>query len=291
MEYCIYTGADVPVSEMSVEHIVPKALGGADGFAIRVSSAANSKLGHEVDGAFANDFLMLFRRDRLDARGHSGKQPRPVVRRATLTDGRPAQVTLAKSGIEIWGARERRRLAGADIPDGRVSMNVNIGIDVPPRFLAKVALGAGYFAFGEWFRRCVRTQDLRHVVACDGSRDEPLPPSGMSLRLDCVHPTPRFEISDRGFYQDVCMLLGGSCVVFIPGKQGLLIIVGVLGEYLGFINVEADTTKFPWTGDFEKGHIIQMRDNRVLRYSVRAFEAALPGAQATATGPGRSPAG
>jgi hypothetical protein len=55
--YCPYTDLQLAESECSPEHIVPLSLGGTNGFELPVSASFNSKLGHEIDGAMANDFL------------------------------------------------------------------------------------------------------------------------------------------------------------------------------------------------------------------------------------------
>jgi hypothetical protein len=268
LPYCIYTDTEHDDAEMNEEHVVPRSLGGADAFTIRVSRAANKELGTAVDGKLANDFLMMFRRERFDARGHSGRPPTPVVKKASLLDGRPIQVSLARTGLEVWAAREGRVLKPAEMEGRQFDIKVDMQLDPPMRFLAKVALGTGQFLFGDEFHRRARTQDLRHIMTHGEDDAAPPPPEGMSARVDCMHFGARFEM-DRTFLEDVCQLLVDSCVITVVRPEEITLVVGILGKYLGLMTVAADTHGLTEGQDFEGGHILQLRGNRMLRGSMR----------------------
>ena len=95
--YCVYDDRWVSSEEASREHVIPLALGGVDAFAITVSRSANSILGSQLDGALANEFFMLQRRNELDVRGRSGVRPIPVIKQATMeAPALPVQVELDK---------------------------------------------------------------------------------------------------------------------------------------------------------------------------------------------------
>jgi hypothetical protein len=66
--YCPYADRDIPISESSPEHIIPLALGGMNGFTIPVSKDFNSSVGSEIDGALANDLLVMRRTPRREKR-------------------------------------------------------------------------------------------------------------------------------------------------------------------------------------------------------------------------------
>ena len=66
--YCPYADRDIPISESTAEHIIPLALGGLNTFTLPVSANFNSQVGSEIDGALANDFLVMCRRDKHGAR-------------------------------------------------------------------------------------------------------------------------------------------------------------------------------------------------------------------------------
>ncbi len=44
---------------------------------------------------------------------------------------------------------------------------------------------------------------------------------------------------------------------------------GILGQYIASINVEAKTDKFPFDGDYDLGHIIILKENKLERISYR----------------------
>lgn len=73
--YCPYTDREVPQQETSLEHVVPLALGAANGYEVRVNRSVNKQLGASLDSKIANELLFALRRTRYDARGHSGKDP------------------------------------------------------------------------------------------------------------------------------------------------------------------------------------------------------------------------
>ena len=47
-----------------------------------------------------------------------------------------------------------------------------------------------------------------------------------------------------------------SVVALIPDSRSLSVVVGILGSYLGMLNVPADTRGFPNMDDFRWGHFI-----------------------------------
>ena len=149
MTYCPYTDQDLHYEKTSSEHIIPLALGGSNGFELRVDASFNTKLGSELDGQLANEFLIAMRRTKYDARGHSNKEPWATGKNATYgVDDRPAQVRIhRKHGIRLWDALDREEKSGK----GTIRINATLNIDLPIRFAAKVGLAAGYYAYGKVF--------------------------------------------------------------------------------------------------------------------------------------------
>ena len=107
--YCPYTDRDLHCEKSTSEHIIPLALGGANGFQLPVDATFNAKLGSELDGKLANEFLIAIGRTKYDARGHSGKEPWATIKNANYgVDNRPAQVRIhRKHGIQLWDALDR----------------------------------------------------------------------------------------------------------------------------------------------------------------------------------------
>ena len=152
--YCPYTDRDIPLSETSPEQIIPLPLGGMNGFTIPVSKEFNSRVGSEIDGALANDFLVMSKRDKYGATGQTRKHPQNVIPHGkNAVTGEPLHVTMGqRSGLRLWDPKLRKDVTGKS---QQVSIGFKIDLDVTTRFVAKVALSAGYLVYGDHFRRHV----------------------------------------------------------------------------------------------------------------------------------------
>ena len=163
MPYCPYTDQDCSDAETSPEHIVPVSLGGVNGFEIAVHGKTNSDIGLSIDAAMAEDFLVKTKRNRFDVRGHSGKEPVFVVKEAKNADGLPLQVALnQRSGLQVWSPRHREYVA--DKRAASLELKFAVNIDTAMKFVAKVALSAGYFVYGDLFRNNVKHSDFRAIM-------------------------------------------------------------------------------------------------------------------------------
>ena len=267
--YCPYTDQDLPLQETSSEHVIPLALGGANGFEIRAATTANSSLGSTHDGKLANELIFALRRTRLNARGHSGNLPAAKFKRASYgPEARPAQVSLAHGeGIRVWDPKDRELKSGV----GTVRIQSVLDVDLPIRFSAKVALAAGYFAYKELFRECVDHSQLRETMNLDlagfdlGGEEPPTGLEHLTIRVDNY----LFESSsDRlRVLREWCTSVNGSKVVLIPGHDCFSVCVGLLGQYLGFVNVPANTEQFPNSDDYHWGHVVSIEEGRIKRQS------------------------
>ena len=272
MIYCPYTDQDIPEVRASPEHIIPLSLGGVNGFEIPVDAAFNSKVGTALDGALANEFLFALRRTEFDTRGHSGKKPSAIIRNASYGDeNRPAQAHFhRKDGLKVWDARDREFKEG--VPSFQISTSLNI--DLPYRFTSKVALAAGYFVYGDLFRRHVEHVQLRDVMKTDPSNlnldrsPEELGLGHLTLRVDsylrevCEESDPTLACL-RSF----CSRVKGSVVILMPGHNCFGVAVGILGQYVGMVNVPAITTTFPNQGQYRLGHVLAVIGKTLKRCS------------------------
>jgi hypothetical protein len=253
--YCPYADRDIPISESTPEHIIPLALGGSNTFTLPVSAKLNSQMGSEIESTLANDFLVMCQRDEHQARGHSGKHPEYVVRKASdAVTGEPLQITLGqRRGLRIWSPRKMRDLTGRG---QKINLTFSMDLDVELRFIAKVALSAGYFFYGDRFRHQVKHRDLRMIMNHrPNEMGETLATIG--ARYDQRFREPETD-NDRIRRAMVTGFGARSVVALIPDSRGLSVIVGILGSYLGMLNVPADTRGFPNTDDFRWGHFIAL---------------------------------
>lgn len=263
-EYCIYL--DGLSDDMSKEHIFPMSLGGLDSFCIQADRKFNNTVGSRVDGAIANDFLMLFKRDRAEAKGHSGTHPEPIARRATLEDGTPIQAIFSKTGLRLYDLKQKRYLAKGEGTRTIKVSDLKLDMDADIRFVAKIALAAGYYAYDDFFKNGVQHSQARMIVTAKHLTDV-----NPSVRLYTRFQDPK-ELPDPSDYQlfkAAIELSGCSCVLMLPGKDCFGVIVGVLGEFMGMINIPANTTGFPNEGAYSLGHCIFLQEGKVKRMSFR----------------------
>ncbi|WP_197731825.1 hypothetical protein [Xanthomonas citri] len=66
-----------------------------------------------------------------------------------------------------------------------------------------------------------------------------------------------------------CELTLGSCIHFIPGEESVGIVFGILGQWIGTLNVPACTDDFSWTNDHDLGHVILLEDRKLRQLSYR----------------------
>lgn len=274
--YCPYTNCDILENESSIEHIIPLSLGGVDEFRLSVDAGFNSRVGSELEGSLANEFMWALARTRHDARGHSGKAPKATIRRATYgEDNRVAQVNFyGKNGVSVWDVRDREYKSG--IHTFNVSTSINMLL--PIRFASKVALGAGYLAYGDVFRQHVDHQQFREVM-CLGFQNLDLDKSLSELEQNHntlkahTYPSepPRENAELFECTRLICSAVNGSVVMLIPGPDCFGVAVGILGHYLATVTVPADTKHFPDGEAFTLGHVVVLRNKRVARVSMASI--------------------
>lgn len=271
MPWCPYTDLELPDEAMNSEHIVPLSLGGLNQFCIPVEKEFNVRVGSKIDGVLANDFLTLIRRREFDARGHSKTPPKVTLKHSHLGDEkRPVQVILrGKEDMLIWDAMTQRHLAPDEIGGNKISSQFKIDAHARQRFLAKVALSAGYFIYGDLFRRQVRHDELRALMNFSvKSKREDF--SGFGLRgYDEFSPAEEADKEQNEILAFFCQTIKGSCVIAGLGPSNVVISVGILGKWIGSLNVPAVTDSFPLDGEHDLGHVVLLCDGKMKRLSYR----------------------
>jgi hypothetical protein len=271
--YCIYSDLDLPAAETNLDHVVPLALGGIDAFCIPAALKMNSELGTAIDGGMANDFFTLFARNRHRAKGHSRRTPHPVAKRSSLTSsGSPIRVEHdTHNGLSIWDPKARRYLTEEELQGLEITSSVTIDRSIRIRFAAKVALGSGYFVYGQQFRDNVDHKSLRVLMqnfsfgTGEALRDNP---------VRVLDPFSDIKKEDRGMVQTLralCEASLHSCVIFGFSSESIVVTVGVLGTFVGIVNVPAETDKFSRDGDHDLGHVVFLNrtEGRIVRTSLR----------------------
>lgn len=262
MTYCIYT--DKETLQPSPEHIIPLSLGGHDEFTIQVDRNFNNEVGSKVDGKLANDFAILFDRNKTDVRGHSGKPPVPTAKRATLADGTPVQALLGKDGLKIFDLNSKKILSHSE-SNGQVinCSGIALDIDIDLMFVAKVALAAGYFAYGENFSNYVETDEFRKIMNLNKNN---FPSESAAVVYSRFHHP---EQGDENFHilKFASEIGGCSSVIMVPSEKTFGVAVAVLGKFVGFVSVPSNSSKLPNEEIFKFGHCIYLQSEKVKRFS------------------------
>lgn len=268
--WCPYSDRVLPLSGTSPEHIIPLSLGGCDGFTIPVDREFNSRLGSQIDGKMAGDFLVMLRRRHHDARGHSGRVPVPVLKNAQLEEsGRPVQVSFPRNGVEIWDPRDKRiRELGTDVRGG-FKARLKLDMSARVRFTAKVALGAGYLLYGDFFRYRVKHHDLRLLME-HGVSKSMLRDGYVTLRLYDQFSEVRDEDREKiAVIRGICQAVNGSCVIFGHGPSNLVVCVGILRRYAASVNVEADIDGLDLPDEYDWGQVVFLQNGQIQHGSLR----------------------
>lgn len=273
--WCPYTDREFEASGSTLEHIIPLSLGGSNAFVTPVDSGVNSTVGLEIDGPLANDFGILLRRQRFNARGHSGKPPEAIIRKAKHgLSQRPVQVSfLGGKGLRVWDAIDRRDLDEHEIGGVALSLQLKVDWFVRLRFLAKVALSSGYFLFRDIFRRSVDHQGLRALMLAKTSDEAmtTLKHSGLRGYFEFAGIS-KVDLEVVELEKGECEAVQGSCVIVRFGPCNIAITVGILGRWIGTLNIPAQLEKFPLhDDDYDLGHAVLLVAGTMRRLSYRHF--------------------
>lgn len=271
LTYCPYTDKDIEASAANIEHIFPLSLGGSNSFVIKADAEFNSRVGSKVDGALANDFLVLGRRIKMNARGHTKKRPVARTKSASMENrSRPIQVEFfGPEGMKIYDPVLRRELSTQEISGKTLNLNVQLTRYGRLKFAAKVALSAGLFVFGDWFRENVAHEELRILLNFDNATDEK-ELSALGLRAyDELNPVSERDREEHQILEYICGAINGSCVFFVPGPVNLGVTVGVLGKYVASLNIPANTDQFPFSEQNDLGHAVVLEGGKMERLSYR----------------------
>ncbi len=242
-----------------------------------MARSANSTIGSEIDGALANDPLIAWARREFDARGHSGTSP--TVRFRAVFQGRPAQVTFPGGGLVpvIWDAKSRQDVSREHVEGQQFTVQLSFLQFSRIRFAAKVGLSAGFYALGDYFREHVAHCDARRIMYADNYEDREAIKAHIQTRVhDPFLPISEGPISEdsRALHSVIvssCNHLRGSVVLILRGPSNLSVSVGVLGNYVGTLNMPADTSAFPDRPDWDDGHCLVVCGRQLERLSFRDY--------------------
>ncbi|CBW25669.1 hypothetical protein BMS_0765 [Halobacteriovorax marinus SJ] len=271
--WCPYTNQELSEDQTSPEHIIPLSLGGCDEFTIPVDKVFNSKVGSKIDGKYSNDFLVMQRRNEYDARGHSKKRPVPTVKKGKLEDGSPVQVNLDKAKRHIEVFDPKTKTIKPAIGGETIGMSLKMDIDIHLQLASKIALSAGYFVYGDWFRNKVKHEDLRTIMRGPSNCSEEELKAVETRVYDFLRGgEPENQKQAYELQRAMCRVLKGSLVAFTPGPRNIGITVGILGEFVGMLNIPANMNGYPqYDKAHDLGHIVIITNGKMKRGNQRSY--------------------
>jgi hypothetical protein len=268
--YCIYSDTDVPSNLGNLDHVIPLSLGGANQFVVWSDMQKNSVIGSQVDGELAKDPLMSFALRNSGVKGHGKATHLPRWRHVTMDDGRPLQVTLGTEKITVWDARAKRELEEAEVVGRQMTAQLRVRQHTALRFVAKVALGGGYFLYGDDFRNGVNCNHLREIVFLDVERSR----QAGTLQNSGIKVCDRFHSDSFGsgpavLYRALCEGTQRSLFIAIPHDNAISFHVGIVGKYVGSMIIPAKTDTLPIDGVHDLGHAVVLGPGEMDRLSFR----------------------
>lgn len=265
MFYCPYTNVDLTNSETTIEHIIPLAVGGSNDFTIRVNKEANKILGSNIDGEIAKDFILAMKRTKFDMRGHSNKIPDVVLTNSNIKETNEKIRLIINQKYKTFQAVSVRTNKIIEKPK-EIEIKLKYNLTTRIKFVAKVALSAGYYSYGELFRDFVNHDELRLIMNYD-----PIDLKKMKKNIHTKVDTKFIQTSNDKIkiLRFICSQINADAIVgLVPGNENLICFVGLMNEYIGMVNIPANTTNFPNDGDCKLGkvYIINNRKTRTVSY-------------------------
>lgn len=229
--YCIYTGKEFSEDQMTEEHIIPLSLGGCNSFTIMVEKNINSKLGNDVDGRMAEDFLVKLTRARKNIKGHSRKNVQMNIKGDI--DNHPVIFSVNHKGSEVYDLINKKTLKG------ELSINLGYHLELPLRirFVCKVALATGYYLFGEKFAQYADCSALRQTMLSNSFE-------GFSKELRFYDTFTNVKEDDRAMvslYENLFKCIDKSVVIFSYQAKRIITFVAISGKYIGSVCLKANT--------------------------------------------------
>ena len=157
-----------------------------------------------------------------------------------------------------------------DVNGLTIQSDLVLDLYAPLRFLAKVALGYGYFLYGEDFCSALDCNALRDLTKLKSNGLK----SNLNLSNTGIKLCDRFSSDCRpGGPGHLDKVLAEnwkrSIVVSIPHENSISFLVGILGQYLGTIIIPCNSDIFPRDGEHDLGHAMRMSPGAAERLSYR----------------------
>ncbi len=255
--YCIYSNQLVSEENASREHIIPLSLGGMDGFEVPIDKEVNKRVGSQIDGKVANDVFIALDRKNAQVKGHSGKLAQPVWKNVKVgDDNQPLQIKFNAPGdTDHWCPKTKKVIDTSTLAGKKAKIELKVNTIAPLQFIAKVALAAGYYVYGDIFKNYASIEHLQELINAESKDLEKVISSSPLYFIDRF----QFEEKDIGDYlmfKEIGELRSCSTVTLMQHQDGFVVAVSILGNFLGAVDFDAKIKHFPLMGSHRQGHVI-----------------------------------
>lgn len=280
MALCIYSDSNAANDELNEEHIFPLTLGGNNLFTVKVLKKYNTRANQEIDEKLKSCLFMAASRKAHEAKGHRKREVAAPKAKIAVGPDQSVALKFNDTGqLSLYSNRNKRFLVGEDIKSKKVLVNFKVDRNIRFKFTAKVALGSGYFVFGDAFVENVDLSELRTIMNYHGELHN-------EADFNRITSTGWFwpkQVGDNdsemhAIFEAINSMFSCSFVAIITSavQDKVIFVVGVLGQLTGVISCPANCEKLPKYGDFDLGHVVALKGSELQRMSYRECLAKLP---------------
>ncbi|WP_090572393.1 hypothetical protein [Nitrosomonas sp. Nm33] len=262
--------ADVDLND---EHIFPLTLGGHDRFTIKVSKFANVRANKEIDEKLKACPFLATNRKRHGTTGHRSKTVNPPKAKITSRSDKSIVFKFDNNDLlQLYSHKRLKFLTAENIKAEGLTLSLRHEKNLRLKFSAKVALASGYYVYKHIFVKNAKVEDLRALMNYLGKcHDETAFDNITSTGWYWPKLVDASDADMQSIFQSINDTFDCSFVALITSAvpDKIIFVVGVLGHLTGVISCPANCDKFPKYGDYDLGHVIILRGNKVERLSFR----------------------
>lgn len=229
--YCVYSNRNYEDELLTKDHIIPLSLGGCDEFYVMAEKNINNKIGTEIESKISNDNIIKIYRERHNALGHSKKK---IHSEFYTTDKTNSKLIFSYSdgNFAMLDPKAKKEVEWpSSFP---ISTTINVTARI--KFLAKVALGTGYFLFRDDFLSNECSYELRDILV-----NNTLTNKQVHKHIDFCESFDKVYFAKE--YGTFCKMIDNSVITIVATDFVLIFLIGVCGMEIGNCILKYDTSK------------------------------------------------
>lgn len=281
-EWCPYTNIYLNENNSSIEHIIPKSIGGHNKLIIKVEKTRNNELGKELDCKITDHPIMLMIRNNYNLKGYS-KNPIKYVWNASV-NGLKGRIDLRNKNILFKTYRNLNEYGlniSKKITNERISVKINYDENVLISFGSKMALGIGKYFYKDIFKNYGFHNELRELMNCKQSLNKlkSFTLYSEKNKFWIINPLKYIDSRIQKTFEpwmNVILSQREKHIIFTLHTQSEIVLcISLFGLPLNtwLFNIAKDPLKFPIGGNFELGRIIEidLKSKKIFEVDLRTY--------------------